>query len=382
MISFIDILNEHIDTGKFVKLTLSKPRLRSEQLKNIYVKPVEIKNEIQYSFTYRHSTRDETKNYDVKTAKELINGFVSSQFQNAVLIATDEEVNLITTKKGAQNISRKRAVAVAEVSHDKIKKVYTELHEPYLNLLGVTDDAGNLIPRMADKYRQINKYLETVDHLIQSVGLANGATIVDMGSGKGYLTFALYNYFTNTLNIRADVTGVEQRSDLVRKCNEIAKACNFGHLKFVESTIQDYPTDKLDMLIALHACDTATDDAIAKGIKAGAAIIVCAPCCHKQIRQQLKGRAFDNPILKYGIYKERFFEMVTDTLRALILETHGYKSNLFEFISSEHTSKNVMLTAIKSNTTNGGINAQEKIDQIKSQLGIDFHYLERLVDAK
>lgn len=379
---FIELVSESIDQDSLVRLTLSKPKASSSQLQNVYVRPVQIKDKSMYSFTYRYQTQDQVKNYDAAATRQTVNELLSTEFQNAVLVTNTEEINLLTTKKGISKVSRKKTQAELGQgrAHDRAKNVQVDLAEHYLRLLHVTDENGNLIPRMADKYRQINKYLEITEHLIQTADLPDGKIqVVDMGSGKGYLTFALYNYLTNELGLQMEVMGVEQRSDLVKKCNEAADACHFDKLKFVESSIQDFHAPAIDMLIALHACDTATDDAIAKGINSGARIIICAPCCHKQIRQQLKGKNFQSPILKYGIYKERLFEMVTDTIRSLLLELHGYKTNLFEFISSEHTNKNIMLTAVRSGTVVNKKEVHEKIAAIKKEFQIDFHYLEKLM---
>jgi len=377
---FVEIVTDHINQGSLVRLTLSKTKLKSADLKNVYVRPVLIKNQPHFSFTYRYQTRDVVKNFLAEQCQKEIDQ-LASQFLNALLITTQEEITLQTSKKGVPHVSRKKATPASTVdySHDRTKKVYSNLSDVYLQHLSITDQRGKLIPRMADKYRQINKYLEIIDHLIHPVPWPHAFHIVDMGSGKGYLTFSLYHYLVNTLGLDAKITGVELREDLVNHGNKVAKQCHYDNLHFVQSSIQDYQAPRIDMLIALHACDTATDDAIAKGIKLGASIIVCAPCCHKQIRQQVKGKVYDNPLLKYGIYKERQFEMVTDTLRALMLETKGYKTNLFEFISSEHTSKNIMLTAVKSDVSVDVAGIQKKIDNLKKEFQIEYHQLERLL---
>ncbi len=334
-----------------------------------------------FSFTYRHSTNDAVKNFDADGCKIQVDQLIPASFQIATLLTTHEEVVLRISKKGTQQVSRKKTMAgvAPDKSHDRIKNSFTDLSDAYLKHLKVTDLDGNLIPRMADKYRQINKYLEIVDGLIKAVNLPDTIRITDMGSGKGYLTFALYNYLVNKLHLNAEVTGVEQRAELVALGNETAALCDFTKLNFIESTIQDYKPDRIEILIALHACDTATDDAIAKGVRSKAHLIICAPCCHKQIRQQVKGKIQPSPLLKYGIFKERQLEMVTDTLRALLLELHGYKANIFEFISSEHTSKNIMLVGAKRP---GAVNENEaikKIEALKKEYQIDFHYLEKLM---
>ncbi|MGE0589067.1 MAG: SAM-dependent methyltransferase [Cyclobacteriaceae bacterium] len=378
MNEFLDILSSSTKNNSFVKLTLSKPVKKQSDLRNVYVKGVTLKDSPHYSFTYHYQTKDIVKNHPEDGWIDELKSSVS-EFQVATLWTTDEEITLRTSKKGASHLSRKRSVGqVVSDSHDRTKQVLALLDEKYLQLLGVSDREGKLIPRMSDKYRQINKYLEILDGLVKEKEWQEPIHVVDMGSGKGYLTFALYNYFTQILNYKVEMTGVELRQELVNLCNTIASQCNFHSLRFEESTIEGFNGKDTDILIALHACDTATDDAIAKGIQSGAQLIVCAPCCHKQIRQQLKGKSFDSPLLKYGIYKERMFEMVTDTLRALFLEMHGYKTNLFEFISSEHTNKNIMLTAVKSDSIDRN-RAASRFDQLKKEYGIEYHYLEKLI---
>ncbi|MDB4297742.1 SAM-dependent methyltransferase, partial [Flavobacteriaceae bacterium] len=173
------------------------------------------------------------------------------------------------------------------------------------------------------------------------------------------------------------ITGIELRDELVNYCNDVAEKCGFEDLQFENKLIQDYDNKKIDILIALHACDTATDDAIAKGIIANAGLVICAPCCHKQVRQQTKGVEQESPLLKYGIFKERQFEMVTDTIRALILEKHQYATKVFEFISNEHTRKNVMLVGSKTNKKSNTKEINTKIKDLKKEYHIDFHYLEK-----
>jgi len=206
------------------------------------------------------------------------------------------------------------------------------------------------------------------------------SSILDMGSGKGYLTFSLHDYLSKQLNTEINTKGIEIREDLVQKCNAIARKHQMKGLSFQLGNIEDFEVKKAHVVIALHACDIATDMAIAKGIKAQAKYIVVAPCCHKQIRKAMqKSDSKLNPLLKYGILKERQAEMITDTIRSLLLESQGYEVNVFEFISSEHTGKNIMLTAKKINRNDGS--ALEKVKDLKNEFGIDHHYLEKLLNS-
>ncbi|MEQ8362954.1 MAG: SAM-dependent methyltransferase [Cyclobacteriaceae bacterium] len=375
---WMEELTKSLGTGEFVKLTLSKPAKRSELL-NVYAKQVVLKEEPKLSFTYHYKTRDVVKNYSFSEGAEKVKELLDAEFKIGTLFTTKSDTVLLISKKGKMVLTTTDATqTVLAGTHDKPKHKRAQAGDTYLMKLGIADAHGQIIPKMADKFRQINKYLEVMEDLIKSAEFPGAISIVDMGAGKGYLTFALYDYLRNKLQHEVTVTGVELRKDLVDKCNKAAAECRFDQLHFECSSIEDFKLKEVDILIALHACDTATDDAIAKGIKANADLIVCAPCCHKQIRQQLKGKEFKNPLLKYGIYKEREFEMVTDTIRALILERNNYKSNIFEFISSEHTGKNTMLVGVKSKHKHDVAVIQEKIDRLKTAYEIDYHYLEKL----
>jgi hypothetical protein len=201
-----------------------------------------------------------------------------------------------------------------------------------------------------------------------------------MGSGKGYLTFAVYDFLVNELRIEAEITGIEYREDLVGICNGIAAECGYSGLKFLRGSIADFEIPACDILIALHACDTATDDAIFKGIRSQAEVIIVSPCCHKQIRKQLDINNELKEITRHGILEERLAEMATDTLRALVLEANGYSTNVFEYISDEHTHKNIMITAVKKTKTADPSLYFEKIGGLKKFLGIKKFYLEDLFD--
>ncbi|MEQ8303024.1 MAG: SAM-dependent methyltransferase [Cyclobacteriaceae bacterium] len=381
MENFLSAIKQHLSDDSFVKLTFSKPIGEVEELKNVYARPVLVKGQQQISFTYHYKTRDVVKNHDYESSLALVESLLNKTFRAATLLTTQEQIIFEISKKGKQSLRRsvKGAGSSIDRSHDKEKKTLVNVEAPYLKHLGLTDDKKRIIPRMSDKFRQINKYLEIVDGLIKGQSWEGSLDIVDMGSGKGYLTFALYDHLVNGLGLEARIVGVEQRSDLVDSCNAIAEKCKYTNLQFARNTIENYQADKLDILIALHACDTATDDAIAKGIGSKADLIICAPCCHKQIRQQVKGREQESPLLKYGIFKEREFEMVTDTLRALMLEQKGYRANIFEFISNEHTRKNTMLVGAKQPGNVNGDEATKKIEMLKKEYQIDFHYLEKLI---
>jgi len=236
-----------------------------------------------------------------------------------------------------------------------------------------------------DKWRQIDKYLETIEHLLQQHPLQEDARIADMGSGKGYLTFALYDFLTKRQGMKPRITGIELRQHLVDFCNKTARENGFEGLHFVATNIREYHPARLDMLIALHACDTATDLALASGIHEKAAIIVAAPCCHKQVRRDMHTQNEMAPLLQHGILEERQAEILTDGIRALLLEAEGYKTQVFEFISTEHTPKNVMITAVKTAKTPPASRrkaALEKVEALKKGFGLKEHYMESLLNPE
>ncbi|MFD0991816.1 class I SAM-dependent methyltransferase [Tenacibaculum geojense] len=373
-------LENSINNDTFVKITLSKPLRKSDNLPNVYVRKIVIKEQTFFQFTYRYSTNDQTKNYDFKEACEELSELLLNKFRTATLFTLENDflVFISKKKKVSYKISNPSFKNKLPETHDHQKEKRAEQSE-YLIFLGITDKNGQVIPKMADKYRQINKYLEIIEAQLNTVQLAKTVQIVDMGSGKGYLTFALYDYLVNKKGFKATVTGIELREELVNYCNNVANKCSFENLNFVAKPIQEYENNKIDILIALHACDTATDDAIYKGLVANAELIICAPCCHKQIRKNVKGVEQESPLLKYGIFKERQFEMVTDTIRALILEKYNYNTKVFEFISNEHTRKNVMLIGAKSSKKKDKEAITSKIEDLKSMYHIQEHYLETLL---
>ena len=402
MQKFINKLQSSLKEGSFVKLTLSKPRAKSQEpranLNNVYVKPIILKNEKMFSFTYRYERRDETKNYDAEQSFEIINQLVPNVFLNASLFTLTEDTTLLISKKGKATVMTKAVKEQREqnVQHDKVKNRLINTDNPWWFKLGLTTREGKVTADMQHKFKQICKYVEIVDGVMKNVKFDGKIRIADMGAGKGYLTFALYEYLTQRCKYDIEMEGVEIRPDLVVKINEIIKESNLKDFRFVESSIDSYqlsavscqqpiansqqPTanSQLDVLIALHACNTATDDAIIKGIESGAKLIICAPCCHKQIRQEMEKSKVVDPITRYGIFLERQAVMITDAIRALIMEYYGYKTQVMEFIEMEHTPKNILLVGRKSDAPVDKDAILKQIEDLKKQYGIEKHYLEKV----
>lgn len=379
---FFNRVSEAASQSILVKMTLSKPVSKHDELHNVYVKPVLIKDKRMFAFTYHFERRDETKNYDAEQMLQMLKEMLPARFLNAVLFTVNEDVTLLVSSKGKATIQTKRVQACREqnLEHDKQKARLVNPANPWWYQLGLTTREGKITADMQHKFKQIYKYAEIVESLIKPMNFKDTVHIADMGAGKGYLTFALYELLTQRLQLDVDIKGVEIRPDLVMKINEIIKSSNLKGMEFVESSIEAYHPEKLDVLIALHACNTATDDAIASGIEAGAELIVCAPCCHKQIRQEMEQSGKVDAITRYGIFLERQAVMITDTIRALILEYFGYKTQVMEFIEMEHTPKNVLLVGKKTQKKPDKDAILGQIEALKTQYGIKKHYLEDILD--
>ena len=367
--------------NNLVKMTLSKPVQKHDELRNVYVKPVLIKEKRLFAFTYHYERRDEVKNYDTDQMLEILKEMLPSRFLNAVLFTVSEDVTLLVSSKGKATLQIKKVQECREqnLEHDKQKNRLINPANPWWYQLGLTTREGKITADMQHKFKQIYKYAEIVESLIRPMKLDGTVHIADMGAGKGYLTFALYELLTQRLHLDVDIKGVEIRPDLVLKINEIIQWSGLKGLEFVESSIDAYRADQLDVLIALHACNTATDDAIASGIKAGAELIVCAPCCHKQIRQEMERSGRTDVITRYGIFLERQAVMITDTIRALIMEYYGYKTQVMEFIEMEHTPKNVLLVGRKTEKPVDRDAILKEINDLKDHYGIQKHYLESVL---
>jgi len=378
---FLNLFETMVSEGKFGKLSLSKVNKSEDKLKNLYIVPIQVKGQLALSFTYRYPTQDQVKNYDLQEALVLLSGFLGATFLQALLVGADLECQLLMSKKGKCKLLKKNLSAVVSSStHNKEKNYLIQAEgNVYLQKLGVCDSNGRVKDKQQDKYRQINRYVELMSSWFAKIDNTKKMQIVDMGSGKGYLTFALYDYLRNQLNLDVSITGVELRGNLVDLCNGISSDCGFDNLQFISKDINDFTSDEIDVIIALHACDTATDLAIYKGLIAKAELIVCAPCCHKQVRKDMGVNETFNAITRHGIFEERQAEMLTDAIRSLLMEREGYSTKAFEFISNEHTRKNVMLVGRKLKSTGNTAAINLEIQNLKEAFKIERQELEDLL---
>ena len=378
---FLDI-QQSIENKSFERLILSQYKGDLADLEKMTFRMIELQGQATLSCLYHHTTQDITKNYAIAEGLEKIAELLNLSKQ-ANLFTLDQDMQLKKNKKKAMlNIQKKQASAtkVEQHQHNREKQRYVQQQSPFLKHLGITDEKGQIIPSMARKWKQINKFIEIFSNAYEQIDASQQElNIVDFGSGKGYLTFALYDYLLAQHKTPL-ITGVELRSNLVEFCQNVADQVGFHHLDFFEGDVRSYQPAKLDVMIALHACDIATDFAIHTGIRLNASMIMCAPCCHKELRPQLKSPEVLQPMLQFGIHAGQQAEMLTDTLRALLLKAYGYETKVFEFVALEHTSKNKMILATKrKDIQQPDPNIMQQIQALKAMYGIEKQSLELLL---
>ena len=389
MQQFLDLLADALTEQSLIKLSLAKYHGSEPQLQRLSIRPVLLKAVPHLCFVYSYQTKDITKNY------LLIEGFnqiqallLSGEFRSAHLRSVEQEAQLLLNKRLQPHLTCKTWVQsspsnqITSTEHNRSKQRYLELDRAYLTALGVTDQQRQLIPSMSRKWKQINKFIEIFEHAFSELNHPAGQAlhVVDFGSGKGYLTFAIREYIEQKLQLSPQVTGVELRDELVTLCNQAAQTLALQGLDFYQGDVRSYQPERVDVMIALHACDIATDYALHTGIRLNASIIMCAPCCHKEIRPQLQSPAVLQPMLQYGVHLGQQAEMLTDSLRALLLQAHGYETKVFEFVALEHTSKNKMILAVKkSQSAQQQAQVLAQVEQLKQFYGIERQCLQGLL---
>ncbi len=381
---FIAEAKRSLANKTFVKMTLSNYKGSEARLQKVAVRPIETKKGRRLLFQYRHEMRDVVKNYDFEESVRTIGSLLDSGFRSGHLFTTTKDFQLAIGKKSSRIVSGKPTFTnQLDTGHDHSKKTLIDPNAFYLKALGIATDSGEIRAKQQDKWRQINKYLELLSDLVDKSELKDkhDLRIVDMGSGKGYLTFAAYDYFANLRGLQVTMTGVDTKTEIVEMCDQLARSGGFDGLHFVVGSIADFDIGNVDILMALHACDTATDDALFKGIKGEAAVIVAAPCCHKEIRRQITPPALLRDILKHGSMLEREAETLTDGLRTMLLERSGYSTKIIEFVATEHTPKNNMIAATRNPAarTAETERLRGQIDSVKAFYGITEQRLENLL---
>jgi SAM-dependent methyltransferase len=335
---------------EFIRAVLSNPRTKDGVVK-AKVRPLEKNGDFMFQVEKFTKTQAFHENINCKDAAEILAGHMEN-FRQMQIETVQAEYTVLVSKKGKISIKRKNrksAAPPAELSHDRKKRYILEegTFVPFLNDLGVMTEEGKIVRTKTDKFRQINRFLEFIEDILPQLDKGRELTILDFGCGKSYLTFAMYYYFRELKKLDVNIIGLDLKEDVIAICNGLAEKYGYEKLHFYQGDIASYTgRDEVDMVVTLYACDTATDYALEKAVKWNAKVILSVPCCQHELNRQIANKEL-YPIMDYGILKERMAALLTDGIRAKLLENAGYETQILEFIDMEHTPKNLLIRAVK-----------------------------------
>jgi SAM-dependent methyltransferase len=332
--------------------------IRNKSLKTFNkatIKKVMIKNELKYQFEYIYDKNVEHKNLNKIDSINEIDNLLKTYFKQALINTLESDYHILVSKSGVAKINKKAATKkFEEISHNRKKKYILNEGEvtSFLVELGIMTADGKVINSKYDKFKQINRYLELVSDCIPYLDKNKTIRIIDFGCGKAYLTFALYDFLVLKMGYNVEIVGLDLKENVIKFCSNLAKKLNYDDLRFVQGDIKGFNEfENVDMVISLHACNTATDDALATAVNWGAKVILAVPCCQHELLKKIKNKKMV-PLLKYGIIKEKLSSLLTDSLRANVLAIMGYRTQVLEFIDMEHTPKNIMIRAFFEDISN------------------------------
>ncbi|WP_319201179.1 SAM-dependent methyltransferase [uncultured Ilyobacter sp.] len=378
------LLEKISSEGSMISATISNKKKGSHvDFNKVSIKPFLSKEKQLYQFSYIFDKNTTHKNMSPEEAVEEILGLFEAYFKQGVIFASEGDYQLLLNKKNQVKIIKNKATKTQEknLTHNRKKNYLIEEGKPcnFLYKLGVMDVEGKVYKNKYDKFRQINKYLEIIEDSIKNLDTKRKLKIVDFGSGKAYLTFALYWYLREKLGIEVEIIGLDLKVDVINYCNKVSEELGYENLNFKIGDIKGFEDyNDIDIVITLHACDTATDDALIKAVNWNTKLLLLVPCCQHELFRQVSNETM-SPILKHGILKERLSSMITDSIRGNILEILGYSVEIFEFIDTEHTPKNIVIRAINKNSPSK--RAKSEYYKFKKMWNID-PYLEKSLKDK
>lgn len=364
-------LIDEIQWEKLVEGVVSDKRNKAE-VQKIKLRPVVIKNTFLIQVTEYIGKQVIHDNKTLAAIKEYIYVSLRDNFKQANIRTEEYTYNILISKKGQVTVKKKKEIEKKKLVliHNRVKKYLLQEGKPvdFLVYLGVMNSEGFVVKSKYDKFRQINRFLEFVEDIVDKLPKNKVINIIDFGCGKSYLTFAIYYYLKKEKNLDVNIVGLDLKSDVIKHCNQIATDLKYDGLEFLEGDIAQYKgKDDVDMVVTLHACDTATDYAIAKAIDWNAKVVLSVPCCQHELNNQIQNEVL-SPIFKYGILKEKMAALITDGIRAGVLEEHGYDTQILEFIDMEHTPKNLMIRAVKKKNVSYAKN--QKLDNLIKELNV------------
>lgn len=366
-----NILEEQLNEN-LSQMIISNPR-RAALAQKVKIRPVLLKNRLYFQITEYRGKQVFHENLEKQETIAYIVNQMENFFGQMVLESTGKTVNVLVSKKGTVTIkqkTRKNEIKRAVLSHNRKKQYILEEGNvvPFLVDLGVQTKDGKIVHSRYDKFRQINRFLEFIQDIVENLPKGREITIVDFGCGKSYLTFAMYHYLKELRGYDIRIIGLDLKEDVIAYCNELKDKYGYEKMSFTTGDIASYTgVSAVDMVVTLHACDTATDYALEKAVKWGASVILSVPCCQHELNYQIKSEEL-SAVFKYGLLKERIAALVTDGLRAELLEQCGYDTKVLEFIDMEHTPKNILIRGVKRNKPSEA--DFEKYDNCCQALGV------------
>lgn len=357
-----------------LRMTISGKR-HGELADKVKIRPVKLKEQLYFQTSVSDGKKEFHKNYEKAELLEQLDHWLRKDYRQLQMDTTTQSIQALVSKKGKTTVKQKiaRDMRSARVLDHNRKKRYL-LEEgtpiPFLVDLGVMTAEGAIVRSRYDKFRQINRYLEFVEDILPELDKDRELTLIDFVCGKSYLTFALYYYLTVKKQYRIRMIGLDLKKDVMEHCQELAEKYGYDRLTFLTGDIADYDgVEMVDMVVSLHACDTATDYALEKALQWNAKVIFAVPCCHHELNRQMHSTEM-NPVLKYGLIQERMAALMTDAFRADVLELEGYQVQVLEFIDMEHTPKNILIRAVKQNTPLPFEKKEKLLDSLQTCMGI------------
>ena len=362
-------------SDKLIDMVISGQKNKSEdKAVKVRIRPVILKNEIEYQVSEFVGRKVLHSNHSAADVKKKIIDYMTEDFKQAQINMTDAAATILSSKSKTLTCKYKKAGQLKvqrDLSHNRTKKYIIQEGKPvaFMIDLGVMGQDGKIIRTRYDKFRQINRFLEYIEDILPKLDKERELTIIDFGCGKSYLTFAMYYYLKELKGYNIRIIGLDLKADVIEHCNELRTRYGYDKLDFYVGDIATYKdVDKVDMVVTLHACDTATDYALAKAVKWGAEVILSVPCCQHEANRTIKSDIL-SPVMDYGILKERMAAIVTDAARAKLLTANGYDTQILEFIDMEHTPKNLLIRAVKGGKEN--LSAREKTKDMLEALNLE-----------
>lgn len=376
------LLQDTVDSGLY-QMILSNPREKGKAFK-IKIRPVIVKNRMLFQETVYEGTKVFHENYESGDIISHIEEALTYDFKQCEVEHKTCKAVVLVSKKGKITVNRKQvsdagaepeSARVPQMAHNRVKRYILEegIPVPFLVDLGVQTKEGKVVHARYDKFKQINRFLEFIEDILPTLSKEGTVRIIDFGCGKSYLTFAMYYYLHQLKGYDVEITGLDLKEDVIEHCNLLARQYGYDKLHFLKGDIAGYEgTEDVDMVVTLHACDTATDYALEKAVRWNAKVILSVPCCQHEVNKQINSADL-SAVLKYGIIKERMSALITDAIRADLLESQGYETNILEFIDMEHTPKNLLIRAVKRSVTSDrkAERAVEEVAALTAKLQIE-----------